>query len=156
MPLNFVILAICMSLLGNYFWIDEAVDVQKLSKKEQRRLKKKVNMVIFSNLTFPCRYWIELESFHHLQLVLSFMTIELVATCSQLTEELVIWSEPPLSNNSEKNNWDAFIVRAFTFSLQCVYISTCWWGVEQLGSSFGSVFLFFSYESDWGSHSLYM
>ena len=80
MPLNFVILAICMSLLGNYFWIDEAVDVQKLSKKEQRRLKKKVIMVIFSNLTSPCMYWIELESFHHLQLVLSFMNIALVAS----------------------------------------------------------------------------
>ena len=100
--------------------------MQKLSKKEQRRLKKKVNMVIFSNLTFPYMYWIELDSFHHLQLVLSFMTIELVATCSLLTEELVIWSEPPLSNNSEKNNWYAFIVGALTFSLQGVYISTCW------------------------------
>ena len=116
MTLNFVILAICMSLLGNYFWIDEAVDVQKLSKKEQRRLKKKVVMVIFSNLTSPCMYWIELESFHHLQLVLRFMTIELVARW--LTEELVMWSEPPLSNNSEKNNWDAF-----TFSLQGMCIS---------------------------------
>ena len=59
MPLNFVILAICMSLLGNYFWIDEAVDVQKLSKKEQRRLKKKVIMVIFSNLTLD---WVRVIS----------------------------------------------------------------------------------------------
>ena len=66
-------------------------------------------------------YWIELESFRHLQLVLSFMTIELVA--SWLTEELVMRSEPPLSNDSEKNNWDAFIVRAFTFSLQGMCIS---------------------------------
>ena len=56
------------------------MDVQKLSKKEQRRLKKKVIMVIFSNLMSSCMYWIELESFHHLQLVLSFMTIELVAS----------------------------------------------------------------------------
>ena len=37
-----------------------------------------------------------------------------------------MWSEPPLSNNSEKINWDAFIARAFTFSLQGMCISTCW------------------------------
>ena len=41
-------------------------------------------------------YWIELESFHHLQLVRSFMTIEFVA--SYLTKGLVMWSEPPFSN----------------------------------------------------------
>ena len=105
-------------------------------------------MVIFSNLTSPCMCWIELESVHHLQLVLSFMTIELVA--SQLTEELVMWSEPPLSNSSEKNNWDAFIVRAFTFFFArqvCALVNV---GQEL------NFFPLFPMKVTGGSHSLYM